>query len=128
MSKLLYVSKRARVNIDLTIAFLCTRVSKSTDEDWNKLRRLLKYLNVTIYMPRILVANGLEILQTWVDASYVTHQYMRGHTDAAMSTGVGLAHNKSGKQKLNTKSSIKSEVVGACDYMSWMIWAKRFLT
>jgi hypothetical protein len=42
VSKLLYVSKRARLDIDLTITFLCTRVSCSMEEDWNKLRRLLE--------------------------------------------------------------------------------------
>ena len=34
VAKLLYVAKRARVDIQLAIAFLCTRVSKSTQEDW----------------------------------------------------------------------------------------------
>ena len=33
VAKLLYVSKRARVDIDLMVSFLCTRVSKSTEED-----------------------------------------------------------------------------------------------
>ena len=33
VEKLLYVSKRARVDIDLAVSFLCTRVSKSTEED-----------------------------------------------------------------------------------------------
>ena len=78
--KLLYVSKRVRLDIDLTIAFLCTRVSKSTVQDYNKLRRLLQYLKGTLDMPRILGTNGLELLQTWVDASYTIHQAMRGHT------------------------------------------------
>ena len=44
VAKLLYVSKRARVDVDLTVSFLCTRVSCSTEEDWIKLRRLLQYL------------------------------------------------------------------------------------
>ena len=33
VAKLLYVSKRARVDIDLAVSFLCTRVSRSTEED-----------------------------------------------------------------------------------------------
>ena len=36
VAKLLYVSKRARVDIDLAVSFMCTRVSKSTEEDWDK--------------------------------------------------------------------------------------------
>jgi hypothetical protein len=33
VAKLLYVSKRARTDTQLAIAFLCTRVSCSTDQD-----------------------------------------------------------------------------------------------
>lgn len=48
VAKLLYVSKRVRVDINTDIAFLCTRVSKSTKEDWEKLGRLLMYLKGTL--------------------------------------------------------------------------------
>jgi len=34
---------------------------------------------------------------------------------------------KSTKQKLNTKSSTKAEVVGSSDYLPNVIWAKMFL-
>ena len=34
VAKLLFVSKRARPNIDLIISFLCSRIDKSTEEDW----------------------------------------------------------------------------------------------
>ena len=34
VSKLLYVSKRARLDINLGISYLCTRVSCSTENDW----------------------------------------------------------------------------------------------
>jgi hypothetical protein len=40
VAKLVYVSKRARTNAQLAIAFLCTRVSCSTEQDWKKLIRL----------------------------------------------------------------------------------------
>ena len=52
---------------------------------------------------------------------------MKGHTGGAMSMGTGLIHSKSSKQKLNTKSSTETEVVGASDYKPWTIWTKRFL-
>ena len=62
VSKLLFVSKRARPDIELAISFLCTRVSKSKVQDWEKLRRLLSYLQCTLDMPRIIGANGFELL------------------------------------------------------------------
>jgi hypothetical protein len=127
VSKLLYVSKRARLDIELAIAFLCTRVSCSTNEDWEKLRRLLQYLKATINMPRLIGTDNMQIMQTWVDASYAVHRDMRGHTGGVISLGHGVIHSKSSKQKLNTKSSTESEIVGASDYIPWTLWAKGFL-
>ena len=39
MAKLLHVSKRARLDIQLPVLFLCTRVSCSDVSDWKKLKR-----------------------------------------------------------------------------------------
>lgn len=49
-------------------------------------------------MKRVLGANGLERMSTYVDASYATHM-----------------DTKSSKQKINTKRSTESEVIGASD-------------
>ena len=62
VAKLLFVSLRARIDIILAIAFLCTRVSRSTEEDWAKLRRLLKYLHRTIDMPRIIRVDSFKFI------------------------------------------------------------------
>ena len=121
------MAKRARLDIELVISFLCTRVDKSTKEDWKKLARLLLYLKKTIELPRIIGASSLDTLHTWVDASYATHMDMKGHTGGGISLGIGLVASKSGKQKLNTKSSTEAEVVGASDYLPWTVWTTRFM-
>ena len=56
-------------------------------------------------------------VRLWVDASYAVHNDMKSHTGGAMSFGRGLIKSKSSKQKLNTKSSTESEVVGVIDYL-----------
>jgi len=48
VAKLLYVTKRARVDILLAIAFLCTRVADPDVHDWKKLKRVLQYLRGTL--------------------------------------------------------------------------------
>lgn len=95
VSKLLYVSKRARLDIDLYISFLCTRFSKSTEQDWEKLRRLLTYLQNTIDMVRIIGYESIDTILTCTDASYATHNDMRGHTGGTVSLGRGVVHSKS---------------------------------
>ena len=127
VAKLLFVAKRSRLDIALAIAYLCTRVSKSTYGDWEKLNRLLKYLYRTINMPRILRADNLSIMKTWVDAAYACHPDMRSHTGGVISFGKGVYTQKSSKQKLNTKSSTESEVVGASDYIPWAVWTGWFM-
>ena len=80
VAKLLFVTKRARLDIDPTVSFLCTRVTKSTSEDWLKLRRLLCYLKGTLDMSRVIGADSLIVVQSWADASYAVHIDMKGHT------------------------------------------------
>ena len=48
VAMLLFVSKRARPDIQVAIAFLTTRTMKSDVDDWKKLARLIAYLKSTI--------------------------------------------------------------------------------
>jgi len=128
VAKLLYVSKRARTDAQLaSIAFLCTRVSCSTEQDWSKLIQLLQYFNGTLDMPLILGADSLAKSKSWVDAAYAVHDDMKSHTGGATSLGCGAIMCKSTKQKLNTKSSTEAEVVGSSDYLPNTIWARMIL-
>jgi hypothetical protein len=45
VAKGLFACKRARLDIHPTIAVLCTRVRKPSQDDWRKLIPLLKYIN-----------------------------------------------------------------------------------
>mmetsp|Transcript_1239 Transcript_1239/g.1760 ORF Transcript_1239/g.1760 Transcript_1239/m.1760 type:complete len:229 (-) Transcript_1239:8-694(-) len=63
---------------------------------------------------------------TMVDASYMVHPNMRGHTGGLVSMGIGVLHGKSSKQKLNTKTSTESELVGLSEYLPYTIWFRNF--
>ena len=129
VAALLYVSMRARSDLLLPIAFLCTRVSKSTTRDQDKLRRVLEYIQGTFDLVYTLGADSLTniVLRTWVDASFAVHPDMRSHTGVASSLGRGAFMCRSSKQKLNTKSSTESELVGASDFLPNAVWIKNFL-
>ena len=109
------------------IGFLCTRVSRSTEQDQSKLRRVLEYIKGTMDLEYTLGADSMTKLRTWVDASYAVHPDMKSHTGGIMSLGIGGFVPKSRKQKLNTKSSTEAELVGASDYLPNTMWAKNFL-
>ena len=126
-AKLLYVSIRARMDILLPVIFLCTRVSKSTEQDRAKLKRVLEYLKGTLHFKYTIGADDMGKIRTWVDASYAVHPDMKSHTGGLLSFGTGGLVCKSSKQKLNTKSSTEAELVGASDYLPNLIWVQNFL-
>jgi hypothetical protein len=52
---------------------------------------------------------------------------MRGHTGGGLTMGIGYPIVSSTKQKLNTRSSTESELVGVDDMMPSILWTRYFL-
>jgi hypothetical protein len=127
VAKTLYATKRARPDTCTAIAFLTTRVRAPDKDDWTKLVHLMKYLRGTRTLPLILSANGSGILKWWVDASFAVHPNMRGHSGGGLSLGRGFPIVGSTKQKLNTRSSTETEIVGADDFMPAICWTRYFM-
>jgi hypothetical protein len=125
--KTLYATKRARPDTCTAIAFLTTRVRGPDTDDWKKLGHLMKYLRGTRKLPLILSANGSGILKWWVDASFAVHPNMRGHSGGGLSLGRGFPIVSSTKQKLNTRSSTETELVGADEFMPAICWTRYFM-
>ncbi len=118
-AKTLHVSKCARPDVSTTIAFLTTRVKAPDVDDWRKLSCLIKYLRVDRLCPLILCANGSGVLMWYVDASFAVHPNMRSHTGGGLTMSRGLLIVSSTKQKLNTRSSTESELVGDDNLMPY---------
>jgi hypothetical protein len=78
-------------------------------------------------MSLILSANRSGILKWWVDASFVVHPNMRGHSGGRLSLGRGFPIASSAKQKVNTRSSRETEIVGADDFMPAIFWTHYFM-
>ena len=127
VAQLLFLCMRSRRDIQTAVSFLTTRVRAPDDDDWNKLVRVLKYLYGTRHMKLKLSVHNMSTIKWWVDASYGTHWDCKGHTGMMMSLGEGAVLSSSRKQKLNTKSSTESELVGVDDVISKMMWGKYFI-
>jgi hypothetical protein len=125
--KTLYVTKRARPDTCLAIAFLTTRVRAPDTDDWEKLCHLMEYLRGDRDGPLVLGADNDGLLMWYVDASFAVRPNMRGHTDGGLTLGRGFPISVSKKQKLNTKSSTECEVVGVNDRMPIICWTCYFL-
>jgi hypothetical protein len=125
--KLMFICQRCRLDITTAISFLCTRVSKPTEQDWSKLKRVLEFLCGTIEDGLTLGADSLEELLSFVDVSFAVHHDMKSHTGGGASFGRGIMMSLSKKQRINTSSTTESEVVGVADYLPNTIWMMKFL-
>ena len=125
--QLLYLSQRARLDIQMAVSFLCGHLSLLDIDDYKKAHWVIKYLRGMLDMPLRLSRDGHGVIQWWIDASFVVHPNMRGHTGGTMSLGKGSTYSTSTKQKLVAQSSTESEVIGVHDILPQTIWTNNFL-
>jgi hypothetical protein len=127
VAKLLFLSKRARPDILPAVSFLCTRTQAPDEDDWKKLTRVIRYLRKFPCLPLTLEIDDPRTIQWYVDASFGVHPDMKSHTGACGTLGKGMFFCASSKQKLNTRSSTESELVGVDDTMKKILWTRQFL-
>ena len=124
---LLFASKRGRLDIQVSIAFLCTRVIAPTEDDYLKLGYIISYLRDTIHLPLVIGGDGTGTVTWNVDASYAVHLDCKSHMGASLTLGHGSLIRLSTKQKINTKSSTEAELVGVDDTITFIMWMKHFI-
>lgn len=127
VARLLYLAKRVRPEILPAIIFLASRVQAPTVEDRSKLDRVLKYLNGNPNLGFILKPNEVLEVLSYIDASFAVHLDYKSHTGMCISLGMGPVFVKSTKQKLMSKSSTESELIGLSDCVTQVVWTRQFL-
>ena len=126
VAKLLFVGKWARPDIIITIAFLTTRVSKSDEDDWKKLERLMCYNKGTLDLKLTLSIDSTSTVKWWVDASYGIYHDMWSRKGGSLSLGRGTIFTKSTRQKLNCKNSTEAELVAATEVLPQILRTRFF--
>ena len=126
-ARLLYLAKRCRPDLLLAISYLVKRVQEPNQNDYRKLERVVKYLRGSDKMGIILQADQLLHIIAYIDASHAVHENHKSHSGTIISLGKGPIYQKSGSQKINTKSSTESEIVALSDNSSQVIWTRNFL-
>ncbi len=127
VAKLLYMAKRARPDILAAVSFLTTRCQISTEQDWNKLLRIAKYLFGTRELALSLGADNQFRIHSYIDASFACHPDGKSHTGEVITLGKGAVFSRSSKQKLVSKSSTEAELIGLSDGLTQVLWTKNFL-
>ena len=108
---LMYVGKRTRYDIMLPLSYLCTRVKNPTNEDQEKLNRIMEYLNETKNKGIIFRADASDQLSIYCDAGYNCHNDGKGHSGIIYKIGCNTIGIKSTKQKVVSRSSCEAELI-----------------
>lgn len=87
-SKLLYLSKLARLDLPTSVAFLTMNVKSPYVSDRHETLRALRYLNATNTMGLTLKADKNIALIFSIDASLAVHKRKRSHTGALIFLGL----------------------------------------
>ena len=98
---------------------------KNPDEDdWGKLKRVLKYLNgMARYLKLRLTVENMGMLKWYVDGSHNVHWDCKGHGGTVFTLGKGATTSYSRKVKSNTRRSTETELLTADMYMPEILWS-----
>ena len=127
LTQLLYLSKSARPDIHLAVSFLCNRVRGPDTDEYKKLARAMKDIQVTIGLPLIFSINKSGNIKWYVDAAFAVNNDMRSHTGGFMTMGTGGAYVQHRKHNPNTNISTESDLVGLDDVLTQVIWTQYIL-
>jgi hypothetical protein len=125
-AQLLFLS-HVPCDIHTTVAFLTAHFKAPDEDDWGKLKLVLKYLLSTCHLCLVLFADSLTDIKWYVDASHQTHDDCNGHIGSLLTFGKGATTSSSIKQKVPSKSSTEIELIGLHDKSGDILWTRHFL-
>jgi hypothetical protein len=128
VAKLLYLAKRARLDILTATSFLCTRVTKPTKSDQQNLLCVLGYLRLTIDYNYVIMPSQPLCVLTYIDAAFATHAVSKSHSGMTVFVAGVLVYSSSRKQGCVTKSPTESELVALSDNIGLVELFHEFIT
>ena len=102
-------------------------MTKPQEQDLKKLERTIQYIRGTKNLGLELEIDDPTRVYAYVDASYGVHSDMKSHRGSVISLGKGVIYGESSTQKLNTKSSTESELVGLSDSANQILWVRNYM-
>ncbi len=125
--QLLFTANCVHWDIQTAVSFLTTRVQSPDEDDWGKLKRILKYLNGTRNLKLTLCADQTKYAVHWyVDGSQQIHEDCRGQTSSLATFGKGAVSSSLNKMKCNT-NSMETELISFVDILTDIIWMRYFV-
>ena len=126
-AKLLYLALRIKPEILLAVNVLSTRVQNPTQDDKDKLERVLQYVYSTQEVGINITGEGIDQIYGMIDASFANHGDGKSQSGMALMLGSTLIMAKSTKQKIVSKDSTEAELVALSDMMRHVDKANQFM-
>jgi Reverse transcriptase (RNA-dependent DNA polymerase) len=128
LMKIMYLS-RTRPDVKVALGYLATRMQQPTIEDWQKLTRVVKYLNGTKHFRmKIKPVNSMQVYAS-ADASY--GPYKDGKSNSGIVVTVGYPNApiiaRSCKQKPVANSSTAAELIAFTSTLEEVLWIVNLL-
>ena len=79
-----------RPDIHQTVAVFSTMVKEPNETYWQKLVRMINYLNGTKKKYLTLIDDDLKVIKWYLDASFMVHPYFKSHSGAIITMGQGV--------------------------------------
>ena len=128
VAKLLFYSLRVKPGILTAVSYLTTRVREPNEDDMAKLMRVLGYVKHTKGQGITLGRGDTTQVTGYVDAAFGCHDDGKSHTGTCIFLGDGCIYARSCKQKIVTKDSTESEIVGASDNVRTILCCSDFMS
>ena len=124
-AKTLWLSQRSRPDLQLATGYHCSRVKDPTEDDWEKLTWLMRYVWWTRFLPTIIgiTENGAVI---YIDGSHAIHADTKGHSGLFTTMGKGAMISQAKKLGIVTTSSTETEIVSTGERMPKCTWFRYF--
>ena len=87
----------------------------------------MRYLKSTEDLVLTLSSDKSNVIKWHSDASFAVHPDFKSHSGSTMTMGKGSIQLMSKKQRMNTRSSTKAELIAADDTSSMILWSRLFL-
>jgi len=128
---LLYIAVNTRPDISASVTILAQKVTKSTQEDWNELKRILRYLKSTADLSLVLGGNDDKTgLIGYADANWaedVAIHQQKSTTGYIFKYLNGIISWCSKRQTCVAKSSMEAEYIALSEASSEALWIRRLL-
>lgn len=130
IGRLLYLSVNSRPDISASVSILAQRVSKPTNEDWNQLKRVVKYLKTTHQLKLKLsnIQSDDLSLYGYADATWADDKIDRkSNSGRIIYFNGGTISWSCNKQNIVASSSCEAEFISISEASKEVKWLRQLL-